>query len=167
MIYVAIVLPLYISCSVEAYCCSSVSGLFIEDSHPGEVRLQAICDKLKLLHKDDKSYYNADGIMINNKHEIEIAIVETTGPFHFPNIPKETQDYIKAVSMLHCIDRNFPYGDFGTFKKIGVFFIQVTRIANNFKKHQFTLVHEENNNGNVRSNRRFRKFPYQKHEDKA
>lgn len=137
-----------------------VSGLFIEDSdvykletsynhriiwpiidrlskmiettrfQPGEVRLQAICDELKLLHKDDSSYYNADGIIINNKHKIEIATVETTGPFHLSNNPKETQDYIKAgyglVSMLHCIGRKFPYGNFDTFKKIGVFFIQVT-----------------------------------------
>lgn len=99
---------------------------------PGEVRLQAICDELKLLHKDDKSYYNADGIIINNKHKIEIATVETTGPFHLSNNPKETQDYIKAgyglVSMLHCIGRKFPYGNFDTFKKIGVFFIQVTRM---------------------------------------
>ncbi|KAG1046501.1 hypothetical protein G6F47_011384 [Rhizopus delemar] len=98
----------------------------------GEVRLQAICDELKLVHKDNSSYYNADGIIINNKHKIEIAAVETTGPFHLSNNSKETQDYIKAdyglVSMLHCIGRKFPYGNFDIFKRIGVFFIQVTGI---------------------------------------
>ncbi|CAO3703874.1 unnamed protein product [Rhizopus stolonifer] len=145
---------------------SFASGLFIEDSdiykleisynhriiwpiidclskmiettkfHPGEVRLQAICDELKLLYKDDRSYYNADGIIINSKHKIEVAVVETTGPFHLSNTPKETHDYVKAgyglVSMLHCIGQKFPYGNFDTFKKIGVFFIQVTRLYLNF-----------------------------------
>lgn len=49
---------------------------------PEEVQLQAVCDELKLLHKDDKSHYNADGIIINNNYKIEIAIVETTGRFY-------------------------------------------------------------------------------------
>jgi hypothetical protein len=99
---------------------------------PREVRLQAICNELKLVHKYSSSYYNSDGIIINNKHNIEIAAVETTDPFHLSNNPKETQDYIKAsyglISMLHCTVRKFPYGDFDTFKRIGVFFIQVTRM---------------------------------------
>lgn len=77
--------------------------------HPGEVQLQAICDELRLLHKGDSSYHNADGVIINNKRKIEIAIVETTGPFHLSNNPKGTHDYIKAgyglVSMLYCNGR--------------------------------------------------------------
>ncbi|KAI8988030.1 hypothetical protein BDF20DRAFT_910577 [Mycotypha africana] len=135
-----------------------VSGMFIEDSdiykletcynyriiwpiidhlsksiettrfQPGEVRLQAVCDELKLVHKGSSSYYNADGVIINDKHSIEIAIVETTGPFHLSNNPKETHDYIKAgyglISMLHYIGRKFSYGDFDIFKRIGVFFVQ-------------------------------------------
>lgn len=145
-----------------AYFCYSVSGLFIEDSdvykletsynhriiwpiidrlskmiettefQPREVQLQAICDELKLAHKDNSSYYNADGIIINNKRKIEIAAVETTGPFHLSNNSKETQDYTKAgyglVSMLRFIGRKFPYGNCGIFKRIDVFFIQVTRM---------------------------------------
>ncbi|KAG1139478.1 hypothetical protein G6F37_010271 [Rhizopus arrhizus] len=150
----------YFSVFKSTYFCYGVSGLFIEDSdvyeletnynyriiwpiidrlskmiettrfQPGGVRLQAICDELKLVHKDNSSYYNADGVIINNKHNIEIAAVETTGPFHLSNNSKETQDYIKAgyglISILHCIDRKLPYGNFDTFKRIGVFFIQVT-----------------------------------------
>ncbi|CEG80358.1 hypothetical protein RMATCC62417_14710 [Rhizopus microsporus] len=57
---------------------------------PGEVRLQTICDELKLMHKDNSSYYSTDGVIINNKHNIEIAVVETTGPFHLSNNSKET-----------------------------------------------------------------------------
>lgn len=99
---------------------------------PGEVRLQAICDELKLVHKDNISYCNADGVIIYNKHNIEIAIVETTGPFRLSNNPKETQDSSKAsyglLSMLHCIGGKLPYGNFDTFKRIGVFFIQITRM---------------------------------------
>ncbi|KAI8373982.1 hypothetical protein EDC96DRAFT_9902 [Choanephora cucurbitarum] len=97
---------------------------------PGEVRLQAICDELKLMNKDTNSFYNADGVIFNTEHKIEVAIIETTGPFHILNNSKETQDYIKAgyglVSMLHYIGRKYTYGDFDIFKRIGVFFVQVT-----------------------------------------
>lgn len=81
-----------------------------------------MCDELKFAHKDSSSYYNADGVIISSKHNIEIAIVETTGPFHLSNNPKETQGHIKAgyglISMLHCIGRKFPYGNLDTFKRI-------------------------------------------------
>ncbi|CAO3632099.1 unnamed protein product [Mucor fragilis] len=97
---------------------------------PGETRLRAIYDELKLVDKDENSHYNADGLILNSKYNLEIAIVETTGPFHHVNNSKETQDYIKAgyglVSMLHHIGRRFSYGSFDIFTKIGVFFIQVT-----------------------------------------
>lgn len=99
---------------------------------PGEIRLKAICEELKLLNKDNNDYYNADGVILNTKHNIEIAILETTGPLLISNNQKETQDYIKAgyglVSILHNMGRIFSYGDFGIFKKIGAFFIQATRM---------------------------------------
>ncbi|KAL0081951.1 hypothetical protein J3Q64DRAFT_1680866 [Phycomyces blakesleeanus] len=105
---------------------------------PGEVRLQAICDVLKLGYKDNNFYYNADGIIINNKHKIEIALVKTMGIFHHSNDSKETQDYIKVgyglVSMLHWISRKFLYRNFDTFKRIGVFIIQITCIFFTFEK---------------------------------
>ncbi|OAD65965.1 hypothetical protein PHYBLDRAFT_73259 [Phycomyces blakesleeanus NRRL 1555(-)] len=112
---------------------------------PGEVRLQAICDVLKLGYKDNNFYYNADGIIINNKHKIEIALVKTMGIFHHSNDSKETQDYIKVgyglVSMLHWISRKFLYRNFDTFKRI------------------------ENDNRNVQRNRHFRKLPYKQYEE--
>lgn len=98
----------------------------------GEVRLQAVCGELKLAQKDSNSYYNADGVIIDSKHNIEIAALKIMGPFYVANNPKETQDYIKAgyglISMLHSIDHKFSFGSFAIFKRIGVFSIQVTRM---------------------------------------
>ncbi|KAI8059692.1 hypothetical protein BDF21DRAFT_390190 [Thamnidium elegans] len=96
----------------------------------GEKRLEAVSQELKLIHNDNRHFYNADGIISNIESEIEIAILETTGPLLQQNDPKETQDYIKAgyglVAMLHVIGRKFHYGDFEIFKKIGSFFVQAT-----------------------------------------
>ena len=98
----------------------------------GEKRLEAVSQELKLIHNDDRHFYNADGIISNIESKIEIAILETTGPLLQQNDPKETQDYIKAgyglVAMLHFIGRKFHYGDFEIFKKIGSFFVQATRM---------------------------------------
>jgi hypothetical protein len=92
----------------------------------GEKRLEAVSQELKLIHNDDRHFYNADGIISNIESEIEIAILETTGPLLQQNDPKETQDYIKAgyglVAMLHVIGRKFHYGDFEIFKKNWLFF---------------------------------------------
>ncbi|KAI8993226.1 hypothetical protein BDB01DRAFT_775575 [Pilobolus umbonatus] len=97
---------------------------------PGGIRLKAIPGELEL-YNDTSLYYNADGVIFNTKHNSEIDIIETTGPFCLLNKSKETQDHIKAgyglVSMLHYIGRKFPRGDFDIFKNIDVFFIQVTR----------------------------------------
>lgn len=61
-----------------------------------------------------------------------MGILETTGPLLITNDQKETNDNIKSgfglVAMLHTIGREFFYGDFSLFKKIGVFFIQATRM---------------------------------------
>ncbi|CAO3612629.1 unnamed protein product [Mucor hiemalis] len=97
----------------------------------GEIKLEAISQELKLVN-DHRHFYNADGILLNLHHNIEIAILETTGPLLFQNDHKEAQDYIKAgyglVSMLHVIGRKFYYGDLDIFKRIGVFFVQATPI---------------------------------------
>lgn len=98
----------------------------------GEKRLEAVSQELKLIHNDNRHFYNADGIISNIESEIEIAFLETTGPLLQQNDPKETQDYIKAgyglIAMLHVIGRKFHYGDFEIFKKIGSFFVQATRL---------------------------------------
>ncbi|CEG65882.1 hypothetical protein RMATCC62417_02569 [Rhizopus microsporus] len=76
-------------------------------------------------------FYNADGVLWNKNHNLEVAIFETTGPFKQYNAPKETKDYVKSgyslVAMLHVIGREYQYGSFGIFKQIGVFFVQATR----------------------------------------
>ncbi|KAI7873838.1 uncharacterized protein EV154DRAFT_400801, partial [Mucor mucedo] len=91
----------------------------------GEKKLEAVSQELKLMN-DNRHFYNADGIILNLKSKIEIAILETTGPFHQQNDPKETQGYIKAgyglVAMLHVIGRTIHYGDFESFKKNWFFF---------------------------------------------
>lgn len=40
--------------------------------------------------KDKSSYYNADGVIVSNKYNREIAALENTGPFHVSNNIKET-----------------------------------------------------------------------------
>lgn len=49
---------------------------------PGEVRLMSLSDELRLEGKYSNSYYNADGVLLNIKHNSEIITLETTGPFH-------------------------------------------------------------------------------------
>jgi hypothetical protein len=70
--------------------------------------------------------------MINSKHNIDIAILETTGAFKVIDVQKETNNYIKAgygmVSMLHYTGRKYYYDDFEIFKRVNMYFIQVTRM---------------------------------------
>lgn len=110
----------------------------------GEKRLEAVSQELKLIHNDNRHFYNADGVISNIESEIEIAILETTGPLLQQNDPKETQDYIKAgyglVAMLHVIGRKFHYGDFEIFKKIGSFFVQATRLYFLFSLKTYSLT---------------------------
>lgn len=76
---------------------------------PGEIRLLAVSEELKECGKDKTSFYNADGILFYEKHEIEILMMETTGPFQLSNSSKETRDYIKTgyelVSMIYSVGR--------------------------------------------------------------
>ncbi|ORE09251.1 hypothetical protein BCV72DRAFT_270624, partial [Rhizopus microsporus var. microsporus] len=79
------------------------------------------------MNNDISQFYNADGVLRNKNHNLEIAILETTGPF-------QTQGYIKSchglVAMLHVIGRKRQYGSFDIFKQIGVFFVQATPTEN-------------------------------------
>jgi plasmid replication initiation protein len=98
---------------------------------PGETRLKAVAYELELLLHDTSHYYNADATFTYNSHQLEMALLETTGKLHAEDKPKETKDYVKAgygvLSMLHRIGRIYKYADFELFKKLGVYFIQVTR----------------------------------------
>lgn len=92
----------------------------------GENRLEAVSQELKLIHNDNRLFYNAAGIISNIESEIEIAILETTGPLLQQNDPKETQDSIKAgyglFAMRNVIGRKYHYSDFEIFKKNWLFF---------------------------------------------
>lgn len=91
----------------------------------GEIKLEVVSEDLKLVN-DYRHFYNADGIILNLQYNLEVAILETTGPLLLQNYHKEAQDYIKAgyglVSMLHVIGRKFHYGDVEILERIGVFF---------------------------------------------
>ncbi|RCH94343.1 hypothetical protein CU097_008848 [Rhizopus azygosporus] len=75
-------------------------------------------------------FYNADGVLRNMNHNLEMAILETTGLLKQHNASKEMQDYIKSgyglIAMLHAIGREYQYGSFDIFKQIGVFFVLAT-----------------------------------------
>ncbi|KAI8077258.1 uncharacterized protein B0P05DRAFT_124855 [Gilbertella persicaria] len=62
----------------------------------GEKRLEAVSQELKLIHNDNWHFYNADGIISNIENKIEIAILETTGPY----FNKMTQRKLKIISRL-------------------------------------------------------------------
>lgn len=98
---------------------------------PGETRLKAVTKELDYLFHDSNHYYNADGILSCKSHGVEVALLEVTGKLSTEDKPKETKDYIKAgygvISMLHTIGRSYRYSDFEIFKKLAVFFVQVTR----------------------------------------
>ncbi|CAO3668399.1 unnamed protein product [Rhizopus stolonifer] len=97
---------------------------------PGETRLKAVAYELELLLHETSHHYNADATFTCNSHQLEMALLETTGKLHVEDKPKETKDYVKAgygvLSMLHRIGRIYKYADFELFKKLGVYFIQVT-----------------------------------------
>ncbi|KAG1466769.1 hypothetical protein G6F56_004626 [Rhizopus delemar] len=48
---------------------------------PGETRLQAINKELERLEMSTKSYYNADGVILDSDTGLELCLLETSGPF--------------------------------------------------------------------------------------
>ena len=80
---------------------------------PGEVHLQAIKKGIGLFEVSTSSRYNADGIIINNRTNCEVALLETSGPFGLHDINRKIKDYIKAsyglLAMLHTIGRRCCY----------------------------------------------------------
>ncbi|GAA5817528.1 hypothetical protein MFLAVUS_011076, partial [Mucor flavus] len=72
---------------------------------PGETRLQAIKFELERRGLSPSHYYNADGILLDKSCDMELALLETTGPFGLKDITRETTDHVKAayglLAMLH------------------------------------------------------------------
>ncbi|CAO3627515.1 unnamed protein product [Mucor hiemalis] len=94
---------------------------------PGETRVQAINFELKRRGLSLSHYYNADGILLDKEFDLELVILETTGPFGLKDITRETNDHIKAayglLAMLHKIAYCYEYADADIFKKLKVYFI--------------------------------------------
>lgn len=74
---------------------------------PGEVRLNAI--KNELIRRDLSAtiYYNADGIIVESTHNLEVTLLETSGAYDSCSSNKETTDHVKAayglLAMLHTV----------------------------------------------------------------
>lgn len=94
---------------------------------PGEVRLDAIKNELARRGLSLSSYYNADGLIIDDEYNVELVLLETSGPFGACNDNKETTDHIKAayglLAMLHTIAYRYNYADIELFKKLKISFI--------------------------------------------
>lgn len=94
---------------------------------PGETRLQAIKFELERQGLLLSNYYNADGILIDKSCDMELALLETTGPFGLKDITRETTDHVKAayglMAILHKVAYSYIYADADIFLKLKVYFI--------------------------------------------
>jgi hypothetical protein len=64
---------------------------------PGETRLKAITQELKRQGLSTLNYYNADGVILDKEFDVELVLLETSGPFGLNDINRETTDHIKAA----------------------------------------------------------------------
>ncbi|KAI8885697.1 hypothetical protein K501DRAFT_179329, partial [Backusella circina FSU 941] len=78
---------------------------------PGETRLQAINKKLVILANERE-------LIINT--ELELCLLETSGPFGLIDISRETTDQVKAayglLAMLHTIAHQFVHADIQVYQ---------------------------------------------------
>lgn len=112
---------------------------------PGETRLQAIKSELKRRDLSLSSYYNADGILLDKTYDLELAILETTGPFGLKDTARETTDHVKAayglLAMIHKTAYSYIYADVYFFLKFKVYFIHAAR--KKIRLWSFGLVNKE------------------------
>ncbi|CAO3637420.1 unnamed protein product [Mucor hiemalis] len=112
---------------------------------PGEVRLQAIHKELERLEMSTKSFYNADGIIIDNDTGLELCLLETSGPFGLVNLSRETNDNVKAayglLSMLHTVAYKYIHCDIQLFKKLNIFFVHAAQ--DRVRLWSFCLIEKE------------------------
>ncbi|CEP12587.1 hypothetical protein [Parasitella parasitica] len=110
--------------------------------YPGETSLQAINNELLRLGLSTKSYYNADGIVLDNASGFELCLLETSGPYGLMDEGRETTDRIKAayglLSMLHTVAHKFIHADIEVFKKLKVCFVHAHQ--NQVRLWTFSLV---------------------------
>ncbi|CAO3657461.1 unnamed protein product [Mucor hiemalis] len=106
------------------------------DFIPGEAYLCAIKKQLKGIvnYKGDRFQYKADGIIkMMNIRNLEILLVETSGPFANTDKTKSNFDYHKGtfatLAMLKTIADEFNYADIDVFVNVKVFFIHATETS--------------------------------------
>lgn len=94
---------------------------------PGEVRLQAVRCELVRRGLSLSNFYNADGIIKYSKLNLELVLLETSGPFNKCSSNKKNTDHIKAayglLAMLNSIAYKYCYADVDLFKKLKVYFV--------------------------------------------
>lgn len=112
---------------------------------PGETRLQAIKFELERRGLSLSNYYNADGILLDKSCDMELALLETTGPFGLKNVTRETTDHVKAayglLAMLHKVAYSYIYADADIFLKLKVYFIHAA--GEKIRLWSFRLVSKE------------------------
>ncbi|GAA5800100.1 hypothetical protein HPULCUR_005522 [Helicostylum pulchrum] len=113
--------------------------------YPGETRLKAISNELRRQELTSQSYYNADGIIFHIDSLLELCLLETTGPFGLVDIPRESNDQVKAayglLSMLHTIAYEFDHADIEIFRKQRIYFVHAAQ--NYIRLWSFSLVDKE------------------------
>lgn len=99
--------------------------------YAGETRLKAITHGLKRQGLSSSHYYNADGIIFDDKLDLELGLPETSGPFNLDDPTRKTNDYIKAayglMDMLHIIAYKYIYADAVIFMRLEVCFIHAAK----------------------------------------
>lgn len=98
---------------------------------PGEVRLNAIKSELIRRGFSTSMYYNADGVIIEKTHDLEVALLETSGAYDACTHNKETTDHVKVayglLAMLHSAAHSYKYADVKLFKKLAIPFVHVAK----------------------------------------
>lgn len=99
--------------------------------YTGETRLKAITQELRRQGRSSSHYYNADGIIFDDKLDLELGLLETSGPFNVDDPTRETNDFIKAayrlMVMLHIIAYKYIYADADIFMRLEVCFIHAAK----------------------------------------
>ncbi|KAG2200151.1 hypothetical protein INT47_012432 [Mucor saturninus] len=112
---------------------------------PGEKRLQAISEELKRQDLATSHFYNADGVIFDDELGLELALLETSGPFSLDDPTRETNDHVKAayglLVMLHTIAYKYVYADADIFMRLKVYFVHPTK--NRIRVWTFGLVDKE------------------------
>lgn len=86
---------------------------------------------LERLEMSTKSYYNADGVIMDDDTGLKLCLLETSGPFGLIDVSRETTDQVKAayglLSMLHTIAHQFVHADIQVYQKLKICFVHAAQ----------------------------------------